>query len=266
MKAHSNPMRYISLYIAKSLAIVLLNLAWLNAYPQIKYTAANIHSHNDYTRPAPFYKAFNAEVGAIEADVYLRKGHLMVAHDTADINPARTLKALYLQPLIKTIKSRPGHLNLLIDFKEPYNKLLPQLLRELEPLIALLKTGTNKSKLTIIITGNRPPPAAYKNYPQYILFDDDLQQAHTPQQWSRVAQVSLNFGNYSKWQGNDLMPAYDEKLVRATINAVHNAGKKIRFWNAPDNKAGWRKLMDLNADIINTDKIDELIAFLNGRR
>jgi hypothetical protein len=86
-----------------------------------------------------------------------------------------------------------------------------------------------------------------------------LQLPHTLQQWQRVAQVSLNFANYSKWRGEGVLPLRDEKVIKAVINAVHLTGKKIRFWAAPDNPTGWQKMMDLNADILSTDKIDELV-------
>jgi glycerophosphoryl diester phosphodiesterase len=248
-------------------AAIALLIAWLvmglqPVFAQQKYTPAKIHSHNDYAQPLPFYNAFKAGADAIEADVYLRNGVLMVAHNPADIKPELTLKAMYLEPLQKELGKRPGALNLLIDLKERYTTLLPQLIRELVPLLPFITAGNN-SPLIIIITGNRPPPAEYNNYPAYILFDDDLQLPHTTGQWKRVAQVSLNFENYSKWKGEGALPLPDERLLKAVINSVHAAGKKIRFWGAPDNAAGWQKLMALNADILCTDKIDELAGFIH---
>jgi len=244
------------------LFIVLLAMGFYPAFAQQNYTPASIHSHNDYAQPQPFYNAFNAGAGAIEADVYLRNGILMVAHNPSDIKPELTLKAMYIDPLQKELGKRTGPLNLLIDLKERYTTLLPQLIRELEPLLPFIKKGHNRP-LFIIITGNRPPPAEYNNYPAYILFDDDLQLPHNPDQWKRVAQVSLNFENYSKWKGEGVLPIQDERLLKAVINAVHVAGKKIRFWGAPDNAAAWQKLMALNADILCTDKVTELTDFIN---
>ena len=245
-------------------AILLTLICLQPAWSQKRYTAADVHSHNDYTRPNPFYQAFKAGVGAIEADVYLRNGKLMVAHDTADIRPENTLKAMYLDPIKKEMGSHGRPLNLLIDLKESYTTLLPALIKEIAPLLPLMKTQKNNAKLAIIITGNRPLPSLYQNYPNYIVFDDDLQQPHTPAQWKRVAQVSLNFDNYSKWKGDGKMLTQDERAVRSIINATHRAGRKIRFWNAPDNAIAWQKLMDLGANILCTDKIGEITAFLKA--
>jgi hypothetical protein len=263
MNTRIRPLKDFNLIRSKLLAVIFLVIIGGNAFSQ-QQQAFTIHSHNDYTRPQPFYMAFNAGVEAIEADVYLRGGRLMVAHDTADIKATRTLTGMYLKPLLKEMRTRPRPLHLLIDFKESYKALLPQLIRELEPLLPLLKN--NNSPLTIIITGNRPPPAEYKNYPSYIVFDDDLQRAHTAEEWKRVAQVSLNFENYSSWKGEGALVPRDEKLLQAVINAVHRSGKRIRFWAAPDNSRGWQTLMALNADILNTDKVVELRALLNSRR
>lgn len=232
------------------------------ASAQKKYTASDIHSHNDYSRPEAFYHAFNAGAGAIEADIYLRDGKLIVAHDTTKTKRLISLREMYLQPILKEFKTRPRPLNLVIDLKGAYAPILTELLEELKPLKHLIKTGGNNKPLRIIITGNRPPPAGYNIYPPYITFDDDLQLPHTAQQWKRVAQVSLNFENYSKWRGEGALPQVDEKVLKSVINAVHASGKRIRFWAAPDNAAGWRKLMELNADILSTDKIDELKELL----
>ncbi|MDB5126205.1 hypothetical protein [Mucilaginibacter sp.] len=251
----------------KSLPVLTLIFLFLSpVYAQEKYTAASIHSHNDYSRPNAFYHAFDAGVGAIEADVFLRNGKLVVAHDTSGAKQFITLKKMYLDPIQKVMRAQPRPVNLVLDLKENYAPILTKLLKELEPLKAFIKTNGSKSPLTIIITGNRPPPSEYKNYPSYISFDDDLQLPHNPEQWKRVAQVSLNFANYSKWNGKGALPEQDEKVLKSVINAVHQSGKKIRFWAAPDNPAGWQKLMELNADILSTDMIDELLIEIKTKK
>jgi glycerophosphoryl diester phosphodiesterase len=240
------------------LSIALFAIFIGHTSAQKKYTASNIHSHNDYSRPEAFYHAFNAGAGAIEADVYLRNGKLVVAHDTTAAKQLLSLDKMYLQPILKEFKARPRPLNLVIDLKGAYTPILAELLEELKPLKNLIHSGISNNPLSIIITGNRPPPSEYSKYPPYITFDDDLQLPHTPSQWKRVAQVSLNFENYSKWKGEGTLPPVDEKVLKSIIHAVHASGKKIRFWAAPDNKTGWQKLIELNADILSTDKIDEL--------
>ncbi|RYU89619.1 hypothetical protein EWM62_15005 [Mucilaginibacter terrigena] len=251
--------------MARSFYFTILSLIiFTSVSAQERYTASNIHSHNDYSRPNAFYHAFNAGAGAIEADVYLRYGKLVVAHDTSAAKQYITFQKMYLEPILKAMATQPRPLNLLIDLKGDYEPILSELLKELAPLKSLIKDN-NQNPLSIIITGNRPPPSYYNKYPSYITFDDDLLQPHTPEQWARVAQISLNFENYSKWQGEGTLPVTDEKVLKSVINAVHAAGKKIRFWAAPDNNAGWQKLMEFGADILSTDHIDQLLIELAAK-
>jgi alkaline phosphatase len=74
--------------------------------------------------------------------------------------------------------------------------------------------------------------------------------------------VSLSFERYSSWNGSDDLPEKDKNLVAHVIDSVHHAGKKIRFWAAPDNENSWRVQMKLGVDLIGTDKINQLSEFL----
>ena len=57
------------------------------------------HAHNDYEHARPLAEALERGFGSVEADVWLVDGALLVAHDRKDVKPARTLAALYLEPL-----------------------------------------------------------------------------------------------------------------------------------------------------------------------
>lgn len=73
-----------------------------------QYTTANAHSHNDYLQARPFHLAFDRGFGSVEADVFERNGELYVAHTAAEIDTARTLRSLYLQPLQQMILEKRG--------------------------------------------------------------------------------------------------------------------------------------------------------------
>ena len=239
----------------------------INLFSQkVKYTVANGHAHNDYEHPIPFYTAFNAGFGSIEADVFPVNGVLLVAHSKKELQPQRTLKDLYLIPLLKTLLlNTTRRLNLLVDIKENYKVALALLIQELEPLKQYLSIPQQGMPLTIVISGNRPPPVEYKNYPPYIFFDNDLKLPHTPGEWERVALVSLPFNKISGWKGEGDIDRKDKKRLRHTIDSVHSAGKPIRFWAAPDTEASWKLQIKLHADSIGTDKIDRLATFLQNR-
>jgi alkaline phosphatase len=232
-----------------------------------KYTVANAHSHNDYLSSTPFYKAYNAGFGSIEADVFPVNGELLVAHHKEEVKPQQTLKALYITPLMEQLAKDPlRRVNLLVDIKEDYGVVLPLLIKDLEPLKPFLSTPKAPNRVTILISGTRPPPIDYKNYPDFILFDNDLKATHSRDEWSRVGLVSLPFYNISRWKGESEISGSDKKAVRHIIDSVHSAGKAIRFWAAPDTKNSWSLQRKLGADFIGTDKIDELAAFLRRKK
>ncbi|MEO5649985.1 MAG: hypothetical protein ABIR03_08685 [Ginsengibacter sp.] len=230
-----------------------------------KYTVANTHAHNDYLHPVPFYTAWNASFGSIEADVFPVHGVLLVSHYKEALQPQRTLDSLYLEPLLNELQKNPNRkVDMLVDIKENYKKSLQLLLQELKPLKKYLVTNKGLNKpVTILVSGERPPPAEYKNYPNYIFFDDDLRTSHTPKEWKRVGLVSLSFKIYSHWNGEADLPESDRNVLIQVIDSVHHAGKKIRFWAAPDNEKSWFIQMKLDVDLIGTDKIQALSAFLS---
>lgn len=231
---------------------------------QKKYTVADAHAHNDYMHPVPFYTAWNAGFGSIEADVFPVNGVLLVSHSKEALQPQRTLDSLYLKPLLKELQQHPNRkVNLLIDIKVNYKESLQLLLQELKSLKKYLVSDKDRGKpVTILISGERPPPSEYKNYPNYIFFDDDLRKSHTPQEWKRVGLVSLSFERYSKWNGEGPLPKKDQDTLNYVIDSVHHAGKRIRFWAAPDNESSWRLQMKLGVDFIGTDKIQHYSEFL----
>lgn len=243
---------------------LLVSLAAL-AQPN-SYTTANAHSHNDYLNSQPFERAYRNNFGSIEADIYPVNGVLVVAHSKKEIDPKNTLRGLYLDPLLKKLTNdRTRKLKLLIDIKDDYRQSLALLISELGPLAKYLSTPEKSRQVTILISGTRPAPAEYKNYPAYIIFDNDQTKPHNPAEWKRVGLVSLTLEKYTAWKGvGDLNPA-DEKKIKFTVDSVHRAGKTIRFWAAPDTEASWIKQMQWGVDLIGTDLVDELGNFLRSR-
>lgn len=72
------------------------------------------HSHNDYWRPVPLYTAIRAGCISVEADVYLFDDDLFVGHSTPSLTPTRTLRSLYINPLIE-----------ILDRQNPVNRFHP---------------------------------------------------------------------------------------------------------------------------------------------
>jgi hypothetical protein len=256
---------FISMKIKFQLLLpMMFLLAGGGVFAQAKFT----HSHNDYANNTPFYKAFYNGFNAIEADIFLVNGKLLVSHSDKYLEPERTLKGMYLDPILYALRQdTTRRLCLLIDDKQDYKKLLPKLLKELEPLKMYLLSKENPTgRLKILISGDRPMPAHYKDYPSVLWFDDDLIYPHTPAEWDRVGQVSLNFENWSKWKGVGAIAEADKKKLQKTVDSVHvNTGKLVRFWGGPDLPEAWDVQLDIGADIFGTDRIEQLAGYLSKK-
>lgn len=210
--------------------------------------------------------AYNAQVGFIEADVLLQGHDLLVAHSANEIQKDKTLESLYLNPLNDLIEKNGGSaypnkektLTLMIDLKTEAVATLNVLVFKLKkyPLLTSCKT------LTITISGNTPMPALWKNYPGFIYFDGRPYITYTTEQQKRIRLVSASFQSYSKWTGKDELNSVDKKKLLGIIESAHAMNKPFRFWAIPDFENGWRTMIDLGVDIINTDDITGAAAFI----
>ncbi|KAH7233745.1 uncharacterized protein BKA55DRAFT_667155 [Fusarium redolens] len=89
------------------------------------------HSHNDYWRPHPLLSALSVGCASVEADVWLSPDgeDLLVGHDKQSLSSSRTLRLLYLDPLLQILNSmnRPPDTTLIlfIDVKDDPVKTWP---------------------------------------------------------------------------------------------------------------------------------------------
>ncbi|OIV41160.1 alkaline phosphatase [Flavobacterium johnsoniae] len=232
-----------------------------------EYSSSNIHSHNDYASPLPFYGAYSNEAGVIEADVFLVNNELFVAHTSKEIGPNNTLKNFYLEPLslkLKNLGSKAYPSNkpliLMIDIKSDADstlKLIAQQLKNYPDIII------NKN-IKVVISGNRPNPAQWTSYPEFIYFDGRLNENYTPEQLARVEMISEDLHELTIWNGKGVLTQADLEKIQSAIKKVHNQNKKIRFWATQDNVNTWMTLMNLKVDFIGTDNVAELTHFINN--
>ncbi len=244
---------------------------------------AQAHAHNDYEHARPLFDALDEGFTSVEADIYLVGGELLVAHDPEDLDPARTLTSLYLEPLRQRVIDNHGGVyrgyrdfQLLIDIKtegESTYAALDALLRE--PRYAFLWTtyryGHVRTRaVTAVVSGNRPratmaaQPTRVAFYDGRIVDQSDLgpgSDAHlTP-------LVSDNWTKLFTWTGSGPMPEAEKAKLRDIVRTAHRAGPRVRFWATPDapgpeRDAIWRELVAATVDHINTDDLKGLADFL----
>lgn len=172
------------------------------------------HSHNDYLRHVPLFDALAAGCTGVEADVWVDsklKDDLYVGHTRKSLKPTRTLKSLYIDPLLVILNemntppniSSPASdkatkvpagvfetfptqaITLLIDLKTSSDSTFPIVLAALQPLLKrnYLTTWSEEKGLvpgpiTVVGTGNTRFTSAIlgpaNSNPRIIFFDAPL--------------------------------------------------------------------------------------------
>ncbi len=237
-----------------------------------QYTTLNANSHADYTQITPFYSAYYAHYGSIEADVWAVKGVLYIAQDSSGIIASRTLEALYLLPVVTEFRKNggkawsdiPATFQLMIDLKTTVEPTLSMLVEALKKYPDVFDFHVNPNAVQIVITGNRPQPTDFNKYPVWISFDGNVTLKYDAQQLKRVPLYSENMAGLTDWKGRTPLSENDENKLKQIIGTVHGLNKKIRFRNAPDTAYAWRTLMKLKVDYLNTDHTQDLATYLEN--
>lgn len=243
--------------------LLLLGFFSISVVAQKNY---KIHSHNDYGQDFPFWKAYVSGASSIEIDVFLQHGKLYVTHAEEEISPEKTIENLYLDPLSKLAKSgKLRKVQILVDIKSDARKTL-------EKLVKIVKNRpelAENNNLRFVISGNRPQPSEYKNYPDFIHFDHQVLENLTNIALEKIALVSVSFKDFSVWNGLGRMTETDLARVKDAIAQAHAVHKPFRFWGSPDTETAWSHFAELGVDFINTDhpvRASQYLETLDSRK
>lgn len=250
-------------------AVIAVLLISLNSRAQAPLNYNHGHSHNDYHQNIPLLTAYYAGMGSIEADVFLRSGELFVAHDAAEMDTDATLRKLYLEPLARFYRKNGNQaykdsihvLQLVIDIKQDHKNVIAQLIEDLTAYGDIFNSASNAKAIRIVLSGDMPAPAEFKNYPNHISFDGRPKTTYTAEQLNRIAMISDDLRSYTTWNGKGTPTKSDEEKLRAVIEKAHQQRKPFRFWSSQDSPNTWIVLEKLGADWINTDHPDQLREF-----
>jgi hypothetical protein len=234
------------------------------------------HAHNDYEHRRPLSDALDCGFCSIEADIYLVDGKLLVAHERFAVQSTRTLESLYLEPLRQRVRENGGRVyrggptvTLMIDFKEPPEQLYPALRAELAKYADILTTwhdGTvDERAVTIVLTGERPAPAAIANEPmRCVALDGHLEDVSSDVPPTLMPRVGIKWEKVLRWNGRGTMPESERSVLNQLVARCHAKGRALRLWGGPDNVQTWRELRAVGVDLINTDDLPGLRDFLIG--
>lgn len=244
--------------------IFLLILLLLNS----KISAQITHSHNDYEQKQPFFAAYNLGFDSIEADLYLKDGELCVAHDKKDVSTERTLRKLYIEPLLAKIKENGGYpypnkipLHLLLDLKTQGHEIMQVLDAQLKPHKKELR------HVKISISGDMPQPEEFQNYDKMFSFDGRRNLTYSKKAFKRIYMVSASFTEFGKyWTGKQALPQEVADKISVFVKEMHAKNKKVRLWGTPNTKFGFETLKALKVDVIGTDDLPLLRNFIDSSK
>jgi hypothetical protein len=231
------------------------------------------HAHNDYEHGHPLFDALAQGFCSVEADIYLVQGQLLVAHDRDNVSTQRTLEGLYLDPLRERIKKNGGQVfpkgppfTLLIDVKseaEPTYAALREVLRRYADQLTLFRSNATEVRaITVILSGNRPQATVASEPLRYAAIDGRLPDLEGSASRHLIPLISDNWENHFQWRGSGPMSAQEKEKLQRIVARTHEQGRRLRFWAAPDQPAGWRELKAAGVDLINTDDLAGLRQFL----
>ncbi|MEV4504096.1 phosphatidylinositol-specific phospholipase C/glycerophosphodiester phosphodiesterase family protein [Streptomyces klenkii] len=238
------------------------------------------HAHNDYEHPHPLADALGHGFGSVEADIWLVGGELLVAHDASGLDPARTLEALYLDPLQRRVRAGHGRvyrgydlsLKLLVDIKTDGAATYRELSRRLRRYGTLFTSCADgrirRGAVTAVISGDRGARGPMEQERlRHAFYDGRLADLGAGAPASFVSLVSDNWNGVFGWQGTGPMPAPEKARLRRIVSTAHAEGRTVRFWATPDQpgparEAVWRELLSAGVDFLNTDDLAGLETFL----
>jgi hypothetical protein len=239
------------------------------------------HAHNDYLHEHALLDALGHGFRSIEADVFSGGDSLYVAHDRKDIEAGRTLRSLYLEPLMEYLSEEEGSLYggdspliLLVDIKDhglSTYKLLDQILQDyLEILCRVSGEGYVPGSVMVVISGNRPIEYMMDQAQRCAFVDGRVKDLAERYPAIFMPLISDRWSRHFSWKGKGDMPEKERAQLKVFVQKAHENGQLIRFWATPDTPGKerdtlWSELLEAGVDLINTDDLGGLQNFLINR-
>lgn len=236
------------------------------------------HAHNDYEHRRPLLDALDYGFTSVEADVHLSAGELHVAHDRKEIQPGRTLRTLYLDPLAARVRrngsvytntSQP--LQLLVDIKTSSPEVWPVLQQQLAGYSFMLTEfhvdGTSVPRaVSVVLSGERPSISELASEPSRLAaLDGSPDQIDPNVPVTLVPLVSSAWSPAFHWKGiGDFAPDEATRLSEL-VARVHAEHRKIRFWGTPDTPSARETFFAAGVDYLNTDDLAGMQLFFKNR-
>lgn len=232
------------------------------------------HAHNDYMHKRPLFEALESGFTSIEIDVFLHNNDLIVSHMATGLDKKMDIEEEYLKPIQKIIRENGGQVYknyagpviFMIDIKtsaDPTYAKLKEILDRYKDILAvyshdsLIKAGP----IHILLSGSKPYDKLLSEQTSYATLDGDIKNIKEPKYRSTITRYSDPWGLYFTWTGVGPIPEEEKERLDTLVRDIHQQGKQIRFYGAPDKEAVWRVLLNAHVDWVSTDKLKEYAHF-----
>jgi glycerophosphoryl diester phosphodiesterase len=118
--------------------------------------------------------------------------------------------------------------------------------------------------VTIVLTGNRPQIERGDSRIRTVALDGRLSDLGSQAPAHLMPMISDNWTKQFHWNGEGPMPENERAKLREIVKKAHASGRVVRFWATPENEAVWGELRAAGVDLINTDELARLAAFLRS--
>lgn len=225
-------------------------------------------AHNDYEQASPLWAALEHGFTAVEADVFLVDGQLLLGHGSRDVVPGRTLSSVYLEPLAGLVERRGGlydgqSLMLLVDVKSeagPTYAALHDVLCEYDGLLTQHRhDGTLSGPVRVVVSGHTDLALMEQQLVRYATADariPHLEETLSPV----VSMVSAKWAKHFTWLGEGPMHRREQAELLRLVGLIHAAGCTARFWGVDPRT--WPALLTADVDQIIADDLPGLRRFL----
>lgn len=223
-------------------------------------------AHNDYEHARPLFDALDLGFCAVEADIFLTNGLILVGHDARDLKPERALTNLYLNPLAERVRKNKGRVHaggpeffLLIDIKtaaEPTYEALREALQSYRSMLTTFNgSRIQTNAIRVVLSGERPIGMVSNEVKRFVAIDGRVVDLPAKPSAALIPLISDNWTTLFKWRGEGEMPPAEKTRLRSLIGQTHEQQKRLRLWAAPDMPAVWQLQRELGVDLINTDRL-----------
>lgn len=239
--------------------------AWFDD-PAFAAAAPHGHAHNDYLHARPLRDALAAGCRGVEADVFLEGDELLVGHDRWMLRADRSLRSLYLDPLLDRVREQGGSVHgdglpflLLVDVKQGRAEVVARLARDLPSYAAMLTRfhgdHVEPGAVTVVLSGDRPAGDALGDGERWFAVDGRLRDLDAGPGAARVPLVSEPWTRQFEWDGHGPFDEPERAKYESLVQTARARGRWLRFWGGPDRPETWDLWRSLGSTWIHTDRL-----------